>query len=97
MEKEKSKILKRLGLVKVSITSKPSEDDLLIRKLLFENITPLAMEIDNLWNNGAMQTIFCYCDKFREIKEGEKIPEYEVMFRRHPDEATTLEDITEIK
>jgi hypothetical protein len=100
MEKLKSKEvkpLKRLGFIKVSITGHPNENDLLVRKLLFEQMTPLSMEMDNFWHRGAMQKIFCYCEKFREIEVGEITPEYEVMFTRHSDETTTLDSITEIK
>ena len=93
-----NKVLKRLGFIEIAlINNKPSDDDLLMRRLLFEKMTPLSMNIDDNWSNGIIQKVLCYCDDFREINEGEVIPKYQVMFRRHSDNSTTLEDITEIK
>jgi len=97
MEKE-NKILRKLGFVKISILNpRPTDEDLSIRKLLFQNIIPLGMEMDNLWGNIITQKIFCHCDKFREIEDGEVYPEYEVMFRSDTEGVVTIESITEIK
>lgn len=99
---DKKKFIGKIGIIEMPqyINSNvPTIEDIEWRGNMFKFIVPFDMWIDrnNMVLNHPRQQILCYCEKFKQIKEGEVVPHYELTFTRHSDETTTLDSATEIK
>ena len=58
------------------LTEHPTEE---IMKAVFSNFFPVATENDHSFNMYAKIKMYGYSQHFREINEGEVIPEYEIV------------------
>jgi len=66
----------RVGIVKLSLDFNRFDEAIRFRKGIFNLVTPVDLIIDNSYYGRQYQNWLCYSEKFREVAEGEKYPEY---------------------
>lgn len=75
------------GIIKISDTLYKKEWPLISE--IFKYFRPTHIEFRHLEND--IWHLFGESDLFDEVVEGEKVPEYEVVFTRHPDKSYKIE------
>ena len=77
----KNNILKnRIGIIEVSPQIiEDFENDFVLTKTFFSNFFPISI---NIWDRfNKISTYYGYSKQFREVVEGEPIPQYEAIFK----------------
>jgi len=69
--------------------------DIKTRKAIYQDIIPIKSLYDNSQFMDAKDRMICYSELFREIKEGEKYPTYDITIQRFEDGSTKVIKVEE--
>jgi hypothetical protein len=68
---------RKLGVISIARHSwQPLVSEIDLRKELFKIVTPMNLITENSHYQPDVQKWLCYCESFKEVKEGDMYPEY---------------------
>lgn len=92
---ENRDFVNRFGIIKFSHMWL-REVDVRDRRAIYQKITPIRSHYAEVGYDMRQDVLVCYSELFRELGEGERFPEYEVILNRDEEGNVTIESVKEI-